>query len=323
MSEPSLQGWTPLSLTGSTDGPAVDWCNFGPVRFTDSFFEQTAARALRNPARQLFRRQTGLEVLEHWDERVPSVRPTGFIYHLSRCGSTLAAQMLAASPRNIALSEPIPFDQVLSLPLADDEANSRRIACLRGVVHAMAQPRAGETRCFIKVDSWHTHALPLIHAAFPDVPWIFLYRDPVEVLVSHHRQRGGQMIPGLMNARLFGLDPAEVLRMSPDEYCAHVLASISRAVLRHAGLGHSRFINYRQLPGILWESLGDFFGAEFAPEEIALMREASCISAKQPHQSFAPDAAEKQSAATEEIRRLAATHLAGPYAQMEALRAGA
>lgn len=322
MSEPSLQGWTPLSVTNGPDGPTVDWCHFGPVRFTDSFFEQTAARALRNPARLLFRRQTGLDALEHWDENVASLPPRAFVFHLSRCGSTLIAQMLAASPRNVVFSEPLPFDQVLSLPMSDDEANTRRIACLRGVVRAMAQPRFGETRCFIKVDSWHTHSLPLIHAAFPEVPWIFLYRDPVEVMVSHQRRRGSQMIPSLTNARLFGLDPTKVAHMPPDEYCAHVLGSICRAAVRHAGLGRSRLINYRQLPGVMWETLGDFFGAGFTPEEIDLMRGASFVNAKQPQESFAPDAAEKQLAATEEIRRFAALHLAGLYEQLEARRLG-
>ena len=35
----------------------------------------------------------------------PGIDPTGFIFHLARCGSTLVSQMLAALPEHIVLSE--------------------------------------------------------------------------------------------------------------------------------------------------------------------------------------------------------------------------
>jgi hypothetical protein len=321
MSAESLQGWTPVRLYQSPEGPMVDWCRLGPARCTKSFFEQTVTETLRSPARMLFRRQTPAAVLENLDTLVPGIPPTAFVYHLSRCGSTLVAQMLASSPRNLVLSEPPPIDQVLGGWVPNDDAtHSRRIAWLRGMVRALAQPRAGESRCFIKFDSWHTLALPLIHAAFPDVPWIFLYRDPVEVLVSQQRQRGTQMIPGVMNPQFFGLDPATAQAMSLDEYGAHVLACIGDAALRFRGLGRGRLVNYRQLPAVLGESLGRFFGADFSPDELDRMRRASLANAKTPGLSYTDDTAAKQREATDQLRELAARHLAGIYAQSEALR---
>jgi hypothetical protein len=53
------------------------------------------------------------------------------------------------------------------------------------MVAALGQARAGETRLFLKLDCWHMRDLPLFRRAFPNTPWVFLYRDPVEVLVSH------------------------------------------------------------------------------------------------------------------------------------------
>ena len=64
---------------------------------------------------------------------------------------------------------------------------------------------------FVKFDSWNTLDLALIRRAFPDVPWIFLYRDPVEVIVSHMRQRGSQMIPGAFEKLMPDVDLNDAL----------------------------------------------------------------------------------------------------------------
>src|SRR5579885_3088625 len=90
-------GWTPIHITCRLEGAQVDWCHLGDVRFTEPFFEQTIAAALRHPARMLFRRQTPVAALEAFADEPAALPPRGFIFHLSRCGSTLAAQMLAAS----------------------------------------------------------------------------------------------------------------------------------------------------------------------------------------------------------------------------------
>src|SRR5579871_6250069 len=213
-------GWTPINLAWRPEGASVDWCRLGDTRFTEPFFEQTIATALRHPARLLFRRQTPVAGLEALQDDPAALPPRGFIFHLSRCGSTLAAQMLAALPENLVLSEAPPIDRLLNLHRCDATlARERRIAQFRGLIHALSRPRhRDERRAFIKFDSWHMLELPLILEAFPGVPWIFLYRDPIEIMVSQHRQRGTQMIPGIVDPRIFGLDLAAVAQMSPEEY---------------------------------------------------------------------------------------------------------
>src|SRR2546430_2644461 len=130
----------------------------------------------------------------------PPVRPSGFIFHMSRCGSTLLTQMLAALAHNIVISEASPIDAVVRAPhvrpaLSDDQ----HALWLRWMIGALGQPRSGNERhYFIKLDCWHTLALPLFRRAFPDVPWGFLYRDPVEVLVSQLRMPGPQIIPRML-----------------------------------------------------------------------------------------------------------------------------
>ena len=63
--------------------------------------------------------------------------------------------------------------------------------------------------------------------AFPNVPWAFLYRDPVEVLVSQMHQRGMQMVPEIVPASLYGLNGFD--GGSIDGYSAQVLAKICEA----------------------------------------------------------------------------------------------
>ena len=56
----------------------------------------------------------------------------------------------------------------------------------------------------IKLDAWNIGELPLLRECFPDTPWLFLYRDPLEIAVSHLRRPGMHMVPGMIGAS--GLD---------------------------------------------------------------------------------------------------------------------
>src|SRR5688500_17795162 len=108
-----LEGWVPFRLFSRDGQPWVDWIHAGDVRFRDSFFEQTIQHCLRRPANALFRHQTPLTTLGELYRRRRGVAPTGFIFHWSRCGSTLVSQMLAALDHSIVISEARPIDAVL------------------------------------------------------------------------------------------------------------------------------------------------------------------------------------------------------------------
>jgi hypothetical protein len=134
----------------------------------------------------------------------PGPAPDGLVFHMSRCGSTLVAQMFAALPDSMVVSEPPPLDDVLQISLLGGADTA--IAALRAMSAAFG--RRGGRPFVLKLDAWHALALPLFRRAFPDTPWVFLYRDPVEVLVSHMRQRGSQMLP--RSAMLLPITPCSV-----------------------------------------------------------------------------------------------------------------
>jgi hypothetical protein len=316
-----LIGWLPIRLYWQDAQLIVDWCFLGERRFSAPFFEQTVAACLRHPFEALFRHQTPFEALGELYEERPGIAPSGFIFHMSRCGSTLVSQVLAALPDAVVLSEPNPIDQVLRAiqrnpALCDDQ----RVAWLRWLLGALGQPRAGgERRLFVKFDSWHALDLPLIARAFPDVPWIFLYRDPVEVMVSHQRERGAQMVPGMVLSMRQALGP-DALNLSLDAYCARVLSEICGATLRYSALGHGRLLNYAQLPDALWSEILPFFGVAPEADGYDVARRATAVHAKRPTEPFAGDADEKRAAASPELRAEVARWVLPHYQQLEALR---
>src|SRR5438132_1508864 len=170
-----LEGWIPLRLYWRDERPMVDWCYLGRRRFDASFFEQTVNKCMGLPFNLLFRHQTPIEVLGSLDQVRPGLMPIGFIFHMSRSGSTLISRLFASLPRNIIISEARPIDFTLrSHPRRVAVTDEQRISWLRWIVSALAQPRIGNEEHFlIKFDAWNIVQLPLIRQAFPAVPWIF------------------------------------------------------------------------------------------------------------------------------------------------------
>ena len=316
-----FQGWVPLRIVWRNGQSSLDWGFVGENRFTESFFEQTIARCLRHPANLLFRHETGLDMLEGLRRDRPGFAPSGFVFHMSRCGSTLVTQMLAALDSTVVISEARPIDQVLRAhfqnPAVDD---ALKIRWLRGLLNALGQPRTGHERhFFVKFDSWHVLQLPLLVRAFPQVPWIFLYRDPVEVMVSQARQPGGQMIPGVIEMEFLGLNAAEITSL--DEMCARVLARVCEAAVAHHDCGRGRLVHFRELPDAVTSWLPKFFGMELSGAELAQMRHVTQFNAKTPALNYEDDSEAKQREATDALKKLAQRWIAEPYEKLEQLRA--
>ena len=281
--------WVPSAIRRTANGPMVDWCHLGDLRFTAPFFEQTIGSAMKHPFNLLFGHSTPLAVLAAEADKSPDLKLSGLIFHMSRCGSTVVSQMLAALPGNVVLSEPAPVDQILRL--ADRCTNApdgELIQCLRGMMVALGRRRHQDERdLFIKLDAWHVLLLPLIRRAFPDVPWIFLYRDPLEVLASLSRSRPSQMF-GSTNPVLLGSDPAALSAMTFDEYSALALERYCGAAIenhRNGGL----LIEYRELPDAVCGKILDHFGMRCDADEVATMRAAAQFNAKHPKRRFEPD----------------------------------
>jgi hypothetical protein len=315
-------GWLPIRASWQGSELYVHWTYFGERRLRDPFFEGDVRGCLYAPFNRLFRHVTPIETLAAWLKTRPHLEPSGFIFHMSRCGSTLVSQMLAALPSNIVVSEASPIDTVVQANRwRPDLGEDRQARWLNSIVGALGQKRSGdEQRYFVKLDCWHTLAMPLFRRAFPAVPWVFLYRDPVEVLVSQLRIPGTQMIPGGFGPNLYGLDRSYGPGTAEDYY-AQVLAKVTEPAAAHYATGGGLLINYRQLPDALFTAILPHFGVPCGEADRAAMTDAARYDAKTPGFEFAPDSGAKQRVATPIARAAADRWLGELYRRLEVLRA--
>jgi hypothetical protein len=314
--------WLPIRTSWHGNRLYVHWAHFGEQRLREPFFESSVQRRLFKPFNKLFRYFTPIERLEDWLDAHPLLPPTGFIFHMSRCGSTLVSQMLAALGQNIVVSEAAPIDSVVQASrLGPAMAQDQHARWLRWIVGAFGRPRAGEKHFFVKLDCWHALALPLFRRAFPEVPWVFLYRDPVEVLVSQLQMPGTQMIPGTVGPTLLDLPPALDITQ-PEEYYACVLGRICEAVVRNHDRGAGLLVNYHQLPSALWKTILPHFAVSCSDLDRAAVTETAQRDAKAPSFQFTADSQTKQQSATAAARSGAERWLGDSYRRLEALRCG-
>ncbi|HEV7719992.1 MAG TPA: hypothetical protein VGO60_01845 [Iamia sp.] len=282
--------WTPWRLSPGPDGPVVQWVNTAGIVFDDPFFDQTVERALRHPFRLLFGARTALTDVVADAARAPALPVAGVVLHLSRCGSTLVAQVLDALPRLLVLSEPGAVDTALRLARAAHSLPDGSVvgpAHVRGVVDALARPRhADHTHCVLKLDAWAVADLPILRAALPGVPWVFVHRDGAAVLASHRRVRGVHVMAGGIPGPWPAWDPGLPAGLDPDEHTARVLAALAGAALEHAG-PDGRFVDHADLPGAVAEVIAPHFGLDLDPTDRAAMAEAGRRDAKNPVQPYA------------------------------------
>ncbi|HEY6235402.1 MAG TPA: hypothetical protein VIW69_09905 [Candidatus Elarobacter sp.] len=290
----------------------IDWA-LVDAPFAEPFFEQSAEIAMRHPFNLAFGRRTPLASLDALHAHVPGMAPVGFVFHMSRCGSTLVAQMLARLSATIVLSEPQPLDALLRLRGCgvDDDT---LIRWFRTMVSALAERRDGEHPLFVKLYAWHVLELPFIARTYPNVPWIFVFREPREVLRSQVRSLGPEAVVGTIAPEYLGLDYAAGCAMPPAEYAARAVGAFCEAALRYPGSGRSAFLDYATLPDAVFSELLPFFGVDAGDADRARMRDAALLDSKESSTGLRARADDADSAA--EIERLAAAWLDAPYAAL-------
>ena len=114
----------------------------------------------------------------------PSLPIGTLIFHCSRCGSTLLARLFGLDPANRVFAEPEALPKFL-MANAKELSNGNNHLGLRTFVQAFGlAPRAGEKRVIIKLNSQALPYIEAFRACFPDVPFIYLLRDPEDVTAS-------------------------------------------------------------------------------------------------------------------------------------------
>ncbi|MGC4010597.1 MAG: sulfotransferase family protein [Pseudomonas sp.] len=319
MTSASLAGWLPIRIWQRAAEWRVDWCWLGEQPLTRPFFRDDVEHALRLPFNQAFRRDTGLDALLDWQHMSPGLAPAALVFHASRCGSTLLAQMLAGLPRNTVLSEPSPLDSLLRMQYCNPGRAARQQEWVSALLSAYGQRHQnGAGRLLVKLDAWNVFEASLLRELYPDIPFVFLYRDPLEIVVSQLAQPGMHRVPGLLGAS--GLDERlpGAQAMSPLEYTCRMIGQILQGGLELCQRQGVIALNYSELPGALWGRLATLFDVREA--DVAQLREVAGFNAKQPTLSFSDDTLRKRESASVEVRDAVQRWAQGPYEALERLR---
>lgn len=315
-------GWLPGNTVAMGAEPAFDWAWFGHGALDDPFFGDSLRRATALPlSRVLRRRHTLRELCASAPDTYAS--PAGFVFHLSRCGSTLLGRLLASFPGHACLSEPEPLDAVVQwaaaqAPGPDGLPAPESLEALRVMIAALMNNLPAGTRAFFKLDCWHIGALPLFRAAFPDVPWLFLYRDPVEVAVSQLEMPGVHVVPGMPGARLLGVEGGEDL--AREEYCAIVLGAICRAGTNSTGVTGGLLVHYDDIARRMDERIMRHFGITADVDAAERMASLYKVDSKFPDRTFAPDGTRKQAEAHVRLRSQMLNHVDTYFSILEKQR---
>jgi hypothetical protein len=277
-----LDKWVPYKLTSWEDHPFCEWLYTGDKEFTEPFFEETIVQC-----RQLYYRGrksvSSVDILPQWSGEIESVPPTAFIFHVSRCGSTLASQLLALDKSNIVLSEVPFFDALLRESISGES--------LKAAIGLYAPAKNNRKRLFIKTDSWHVFFYKQLRELYPKTPFVLLYRRPDEVMRSQQKRRGMHAIPGLIEPSLFGFENDEVHQMNQDEYLGIVLARYFEAflnILENDPL--ALLLNYKEGAVTMVEKIAAITNTPISAEVMEKIKTRSMYHAKYPDQVFAEDA---------------------------------
>jgi hypothetical protein len=179
-------GLIPIALDAQRS--RLTWQDFGRFHFHESFFHKSIDLFQALAAQTPVRFETPLEVLA--DDRIPAqaVPLAGIIFHAGRSRSTLLARAIARSRENLVLSEPAPLSSMLDILANQPDWRGYATLLCRNLMLAMCRRRVPtHRRSFVKCSSHNAASHALIRAAFPDVPAIFLTREPAEIVESFRR----------------------------------------------------------------------------------------------------------------------------------------
>ena len=292
----AMQGdWLPARAALHATGLYFSLREIRPSELQDPFMQETIARIpARESVVQIAREDLG--------KGATGTSPAGIVFHVSRCGSTLVSQLLKQHVGLVVYAEPLPVNEILLPP--HKWPRPELVAALRSLGAAFA----GHARkpYVLKLTSWNTLYCDLVAEAFPATPWVLCLRDPVEVSVSLLKNPAGWIWDGDQPAAPFAkaIDPEGASR-SREEYVARLYGAFCDAAFRLEP-ARGRLVDYASLPAALWEAVAPHFGLPIDGTLRARMQETATMNSKAPvgrPQKFVGDAADKQAAARDELRR--------------------
>ena len=219
-----LKGWIPYKTYEEAGELYCKWLFVGNKTFTEPFFDETIAKCKSLPQNSTLKQCISHSILlTEWSPSIETIAPSAIIFHVSRCKSTLLSQLLGIDAENIILAEVPILDEILRWGF-NNKIEDKILLYLQSAISFYGAKRIStQQRLFIKTDSWHIHFYHQYRKLYPTIPFIFLYRNPEEVIRSHQKLRGMHAVPGLIEPAIFGIDHSAINYNDLDDYMTIVL----------------------------------------------------------------------------------------------------
>ena len=276
------------------------------------------------------------------DKKSNNEKPTildlkGVVFHESRCGSTLAANsMMALNPeKHRVYSESSPPAMALRRCAEDYSDCSKDGAAnlLKDVIYLMGRSNdPKEENLFFKFQSVTSRTMEIFRIAFPTTPWIFLYREPVEVMMSQLK------VPRISQAICVRSKNSSPLIKSfikkseysfrdlvDEEFCAIHLATLCESAIRNLEDAEGVGLAVKYTEDLVHDFLDTVFPVHFhTPVSTAGSERVLKISGtysknrgRQAEGKYKPDSEQKEKRDSQQIRDAATDFLQPSFDKLE------
>ena len=253
--------------------------------------------------------------------------PTGFVFHMSKCGSTLMSKVLDQPKNQMIIKEATPLHENLwqyltnewQVPVAPTVENLRII---RNLIQLLGRPRLpGQKSYYVRFRSWGIAFVEIIQQAFPDTPSLFMYRDPVKVMASIiNKPTTG--LPRLNDSDAAAFITGQSRQELSEMDALHYFTSFYKQYLHFSltKMKNTHYLNYRQMnKQNIDQILRTGYGYAATESDLLLMQAQFDTYSKDDTGTvrFVSDSRKKQKQVTPEMREVAEVYLMDMYRQLE------
>lgn len=320
----SNSGIIPIAIT---DDYRIVWLDVGDYPYKEWKFRY-ATQNLIDQRGLGFCFTTSIELLSSNEVILDNpADPAGFIFHMSKCGSTLMSKVLDQPESLFVIKEATPLHENLWQYLTNNWKNSVELTddnlrLIRNLISLLGRHRLEEqTSYFVRFRSWNIAFVEAIQHAFPETPSLFMYRDPVKVMASIlNKPTTG--LPRLNDcgaaAFITGYSQKELSQMDALQYFTRFYKQYMHVSLTK--MQNTHYLNYHHLNKTnLDKIVRNVYNYSPSKADLSLMQSQFDTYSKDDSGTvrFTSDSKEKQKLVTPEMRQAAEEHLMGMYQKLE------
>lgn len=271
---------------------------------------------------------TDIEILSREELSLDSLQdPAGFVFHMSKCGSTLMAKVLDQPETQMIIKEATPLHENLWKYLTNDwqdpvAPTTENLRLIRNLIQLLGRPRLpGQESYYVRFRSWGIAFVEIIQQAFPDTASLFMYRDPVKVMASIlNKPTTG--LPRLNDSGAAAFITGRSRQALSEMDALHYFTAFYKQYL-HLSLTkmkNTHYLNYRQMnKQNIEQILHTGYGYVATEVDLPLMQAQFDTYSKDDTGAvrFVSDSKEKQKQVTPEMRVAAEEYLLDMYQQLE------